>query len=343
MKDLCEVINKYIKLGESIVAATIFNTSGSSPRTSGAKMIILEDGSIFGTIGGGRLEADVQKKAEEVLKKRQSEIMEFSLKGMKDTDMICGGDVQVLVEYIDASEEQTVKVYEETEKSIRNKGKAFFITEFTEFNKNTLHYLVRENEHLNFNKNLDPKILEVLKKDDAKYRSLKFIAFNDKMFIIEPVSISDAVYIFGAGHVSQKLADLTKLVDFETFILDDREEFANKSRFPFADKVIVLNSFDEPFENISINKDSYLVIVTRGHEADLKVLRQALRSNTRYIGMIGSKKKRAELFSRLEKEGFTSEDFNRVHCPIGIEIYAETPEEIAVSITAELIKERAEK
>lgn len=342
MKDLYEKIYKLIKAGKNIVLATIYNSSGSSPRTSGAKMIILEDGSIFGTIGGGRMEAGVQQKAKEIFKRRQYEILQFSLKGIKDTDMICGGDVQILLEYMDAAEEQTQKIYEQSEKCVKNSENAIFITEITKGTKSTAHYVFSEKQEENINKEIDSRILESLRKD-SRFRSLKCIAFDDKIFILEPVYLNDKVYIFGAGHVSKKLAELTKLVEFQTIVLDDREEFANRDRFPLSDKVMVLDSFDDPFKDISIDSESYMVIVTRGHETDFKVLRKALKSKAGYIGMMGSRRKRIELFKKLEMEGFTEEDFKRVHCPIGIEIYAETPEEIAVSIAAELIKVRSGK
>lgn len=340
MNSLFNKIHTLLKAGQSIVAATIYSSSGSSPRTSGAKMIVLEDESIFGTIGGGRMEAEVQQKAKNIFKSKQgSEILEFNLNGTEDTDMICGGDVRILLEYVDASDEKTRKIYKQIEDCTRNNEAAVYITEFTEDKKSTKHYVVNEDIG---NSNLDPRIIELLKKEGS-FRSLKFAAFDNKRFILEPASISDTVYIFGAGHVSKKLAEVTKMTDFKTVVLDDRKEFANKQRFPDADRIVVLASIDEPFKDINIDKNSYIVIVTRAHASDLKVLRQALKSKAGYIGMMGSKRKKLQLLSKLEQEGFSSEDFNRVHCPIGIEIDAETPEEIAISIAAELIKVRAEK
>ena len=149
------------------------------------------------------------------------------------------------------------------------------------------------------------------------------------------------VYLFGAGHVSLQTAILAKRVGFETVVLDDRMEFANRCRFSDADDVRVLASFEQAFEGLEIHADSYLVILTRGHLHDKTVLQQALKTPAGYIGMIGSRKKRDAVYRALEKEGFSSADFEKVHCPIGLSIGAQSPEEIAVSIVAEMIHARS--
>jgi xanthine dehydrogenase accessory factor len=158
-----------------------------------------------------------------------------------------------------------------------------------------------------------------------------------------PVGSDGTVYIFGAGHCGEKLARIVHTVGFETVVIDDREEFANAARIPEADEILVPEKLDAPFDSIVFGPDSYIVIVTRGHVHDELVLRRALRTNAGYIGMIGSKNKRETIYRHLTADGFTSSDIERVHSPIGIDIGAETPEEIAVSITAELIKVRAAK
>lgn len=136
---------------------------------------------------------------------------------------------------------------------------------------------------------------------------------------------------------------MTKFVGFRTVVLDDREEFANREILSSADRIVVLRSFDEAMKDLDIDEESYLVIVTRGHLHDKTVLGQALRTRARYIGMIGSRTKRDATYEVLTKEGFTAGDFARVRAPIGLNIGAETPEEIAISIVAELIQARAGK
>jgi xanthine dehydrogenase accessory factor len=149
------------------------------------------------------------------------------------------------------------------------------------------------------------------------------------------------VYLFGAGHVSLQVARLAKIVDFHTVVLDDRHEFANRERFAGADDIQVLSSFEEACGDLDIDADSCLVILTRGHLHDKTVLRQALGTQAGYIGMIGSRRKRDLIYTALRAEGFSAGDLNKVHCPIGLAIGAQTPEEIAVSIVAELIRFRA--
>jgi xanthine dehydrogenase accessory factor len=137
------------------------------------------------------------------------------------------------------------------------------------------------------------------------------------------------------------VAPLAKKVHFKVVIIDDREIFANRERFPEADEVIV-SEFEKCFDRLNIGDSSYIVIVTRGHLYDGIVLEQAVESKARYIGMIGSRKKIRTLYQSLMKKGIVKETLGLVHAPIGIDINSETPEEIAVSIVAELIKVRGE-
>ena len=176
---------------------------------------------------------------------------------------------------------------------------------------------------------------------DASSTQPTVVDHEGERFFIEPLSSEGTVYIFGAGHIGQKLAPLTKFVGFRTVVLDDREEFANRELLGPADRIVVLSSFDDAMRDLTIDEESYLVIVTRGHVHDKTVLGQALRTRARYIGMIGSRKKRDATYEVLAREGFTTRDLARVHSPIGLSIGAETPEEIAMSIAGELIAARA--
>ena len=141
---------------------------------------------------------------------------------------------------------------------------------------------------------------------------------------MEPIRNAGTVFLFGAGHVSQQIARLTDMLGFKTVVIDDRPAFANQERFPEAE-VVVIDTF-QSLQELAINRDSYLVIVTRGHLHDSIVLEQVLPMDAVYIGMIGSKKKRDTLFKALEGKGFSPADLRRVYSPIGINIYAETPE-----------------
>ena len=159
--------------------------------------------------------------------------------------------------------------------------------------------------------------------------------------LVEPVFSEPVVYIFGAGHVSRQLAPLVRRVAFKVVVIDDRDVFANRERFPEADEVIV-SEFEHCFDRLKIDDSSFIVIVTRGHLYDGYVLEQAVKTRARYVGMIGSKKKIRILFQHLMEKGVHRDTLDRVCAPIGLDINSETPEEIAVSIVAQLIKVRGE-
>jgi len=156
---------------------------------------------------------------------------------------------------------------------------------------------------------------------------------------VEPIAPTPTVYLFGAGHISFTLAKISKLLDFRTVVIDDRKDFAVKERFPDADLILV-EDFENVFSKINIDKRSYIVITTRSHHEDERVLGRAILTPAKYIGMIGSKTKFKTLFDNLIARGVESQVLDKVHSPIGLEIHAETPEEIAVSIMAEIVKVR---
>ena len=159
---------------------------------------------------------------------------------------------------------------------------------------------------------------------------------------VEDFKTSTQAFLFGGGHIAKALDPVLRHVDFDVTIIDDREEYANSERFPEAVKNVVCDTFDNCFDEIDVDEDSFMVIITRGHRGDLQVLRQALRKPHAYLGMIGSRRKNALLFEQLEKEGFTQEELAGVYTPIGLDIKSETPEEIAISIVGEMIRVRAE-
>lgn len=159
--------------------------------------------------------------------------------------------------------------------------------------------------------------------------------------IIEALRISPPLYIFGAGHVSQFIAKIAKMVGFYVAVIDDRSEFANNERFPDVDEIHV-ESFHDVFNNLQFTGNEYIVIVTRGHQYDTDVLKNSLKKETRYVGMIGSKGKVKMVLEHMKEIGFDPEAVDNVHSPIGLSISAETPQEIAISIVAELIKIRRE-
>lgn len=258
-----------LEQGRDFVIAKVVDTHGSTPRKKGAWMLMKDDGTTAGTVGGGRLEAETEKICRETFKtKEKSQIFHFTLNADEQgaLDMQCGGDTDIQIQYIDAAHPEE------------------FVEEF---------------------------------------------------------GLATTAYIFGAGHVGLALEPVLRYVNFQTVVLDDREDYANRERFPQADEVKVISDFQHAFEGLELNNNSYIVIVTRGHAGDYDVLKDALKQPSAYVGMIGSKRKNAVLFDKLREEGYSEEDIARIHAPIGLPIQAETPEEIAISITAEMIQVRA--
>ncbi len=346
MKEIMLKGKELLEQGESFVMATVVTHAGSTPRETGTRMIIRSSGDIFGTVGGGLVEANVQKKAKEVFQSQSAIIQNFNLNKAEaaQLDMICGGNLTVFLAYVDAGKKENLDVYKAILDSIDKKQNRWLVTLLPADNKETvLQQCVVDSDGIvagNLKNDLD-ELKEFVFKTKT---NTTFTNSANQKYAIEPIVNLSKVYICGAGHVSYKLAPLLNYVGFYTVVLDDRKEFANKDRFFTADEVIVLESFDSIFSKLAIDQDAYIVIVTRGHQHDKTVLAQALRTDAYYIGMIGSKGKRDEIYRRLmSEEGFTKEDIERVYSPIGLDIRGETPEEIGVSITAEMIKVRAEK
>jgi xanthine dehydrogenase accessory factor len=331
--------------GEDLVLATVLSKSGSAPCLAGAKMVVRADGSSIGTVGGGVLEAAAQKKGTQVFKSGVAEFLSFDLSGedAASMQMICGGNVKLLVDYIPASP-QNIEMFCKLRDALHVGEKCYLVASLGKIGGekwHTIRCLVLEDGSLTGEFPYPQPWLDML--IENAYRSTYPVVqtIEEEQFVIERCFVPSTVFIYGAGHVSQQVALLAEMVGFQTVVLDDRSEYVNRERFPKADSVKVLDSFEECFAGLNPDGDSYVVIVTRGHRHDKTVLAQALRTKAGYIGMMGSRRKREELFKVLQQEGFSAEALARVHCPIGLDIKAATTAEIAVSIIAELIQIRA--
>ncbi|MDD2734025.1 MAG: XdhC family protein [Desulfuromonadaceae bacterium] len=332
--------------GEDFALVTVLSKSGSAPCLAGAKMVVRADGSSIGTVGGGVLESAAQKRAARVFKSRVAEVLAFDLSGADaaSMQMICGGNVKLLVDFIPASP-LNIEMFRKLRDALQNGEKCYLVASLGavgDKKHQTARSLVLEDGSLTGEFPYPREWLHLL--IEKAYRSTYPVVetIEGEQFVIERCFIPSTVYIYGAGHVSQQVALLAEMVDFRTVVLDDRSEYANRERFPQADSILVLDNFEECFAGLEPDGDSYVVIATRGHQHDKTVLTQALRTRAGYIGMMGSHRKRKELFKVLQREGFSDEALERVHCPIGLDIKAATTSEIAVSIIAELIRIRAE-
>ena len=348
MTDLFTEILQCLERGEPVVVATVAGHSGSTPRTSGSKMVVHGDERISGTVGGGALEGDVIRSAMNLFATRRGAILFYDLNettATHDLDLVCGGRMHVFLEYVPA-DPLTIDVYRTLLDSITSSRRAL------------LAALLRgDDDHLEVTRSVftadglpvDPvlegipeskELKEALAAVDPDDAASLLPLGSDRLFI-EPVIPPDKVYLVGAGHVSLEVAWLTARLGFRTVVIDDRAEFASKERFPMAETVRVCPDFDDVFEGFPMGDDSYIVILTRGHRYDQKTLAQALASDAGYIGMIGSARKRDTIYRGLSDDGVDPSEFERVHCPVGLDIEAETPAEIAVSIAGQLIEHRA--
>ena len=318
--------------GESAVLGAVVHSSGSAPRTSGARMLVKHDGTIVGSIGGGSVEGSCQARAKKMLE--QSEhfaLLDFELAdgSAAQAGMVCGGSVSVLLVNVGP---QSLPLFEKLLEAYRHGRPSLLVTALPENGlPPLLHFIGGEDDS-----GLPAGLRETVLK---KYRRVPFLFdFDHQKYFIEPLIHPGTVYLVGAGHVALATASCAAFAGFEIVVMDDREEFANSERYPQAREVRVLASFDNCLKQLG--RDDYVVIVTRGHLHDRDVLAQALLTNAGYIGMIGSRNKRAAVYRSLQDMGFSEADLQRTHCPIGLSIGAETPEEIAISIVAELIEAR---
>ena len=346
MIKLLQSICHRVEEGENLVLATVIGHSGSTPRSVGTKMVVRPDGAIIGTIGGGLVEFHAQKLAREVFKtgKALTETVDFTGADAAATDqMICGGRMEILLELIIAGPEN-LKELQDLIVALQKGHKGFLIKvlDTTGDAVRRMEWCLVHNDSVTLGTFPCPaSLITTLTCEATKAKQPLAVTVADKRYFVEPAVLPGTVYLFGAGHVSRPVAELASIVDFQTVVVDDRQEFANAERFPRADRVKVIPSFHQAFDGLEIDRDSYLVILTRGHLHDKTVLEQALKSDAGYIGMIGSRRKRDLIYQELLGKGFTRSELERVHAPIGLAIGAATPEEIAVSIVAELIQVRA--
>lgn len=338
MKKLFRKMLERLASGESVVLASIVASSGSTPRGSGARMVVCADGESFGTIGGGAVEYEAQKLAKEVLESKQSYTKGFNLSPnqVADLGMVCGGDVTVYFQYFSGGDKGQIDLLQKIVEILDRNIDSWLITETTDEVAWELAVYVKGEGIIGSDRIKEKDIMPLLDR-----RSV-WKVHNGRKYYIEPLVKSGKVCVFGGGHVAQELVPVLVHLGFRCVVIEDRPEFAAKSLFPQAE-AIYLGDFNNIGASVEIESNDYVVIMTRGHMHDYKVLAQALRTEALYIGVIGSKTKVAATFKRLvEEDKFTQADLQRIVTPIGLEIKAETPAEIAISIAGQLIQVRAE-
>ncbi|OPY79549.1 MAG: putative xanthine dehydrogenase subunit A [Syntrophorhabdus sp. PtaU1.Bin153] len=329
--NLYETMGLYLAEGKAGMVATVVKKTGAAPRDEGAKMFVGEDKKSYGTVGGGRVEADVYDEALRLMGTGESKILHFRMdaKAVADDGMLCGGNVDVLLEPL-------LGVHKEVYEGIRHcetRGRKAVVV--TRFSSGSLSKTLLDTYGSMWGDTVPDGELEGF----IRFLEEKKVRLIGDDLVVEPVSVAPVLYIFGGGHVSQFLSKVAKMVDFNVIVIDDRAEFANRERFPDADSVVV-EDFRKVFDRLEFTGNEYAVIVTRGHAHDAAVLEEILKRKTRYAGMIGSRRKVKMVLQHLREKGADPEALGKVHSPIGLEIHSETPQEIAISIVAELIKVR---
>ena len=340
MKKLIEQLCSSLSGGEDLVLITISSQSGSTPRLAGAKMIIHRDGRIAGTIGGGLVEAQAMKEARNCFTEGHSlrRIFDLSNSDAAVTDMICGGKLELFLEFIRADEENIAAFSALLE--AMTSGRRVTLVSSLDFDSDNRRFVIDHQGRVLHDKVPDG-LLAAVKQIRSSTSAATLIDYAGREYLVSYFAVGGNLFLVGAGHVAACTAEAAARVGFRVIVIDDRIEFANRDRFPLADEVKVISSFTDCFNGYDLDEDSYLVIVTRGHMHDMEVLDQALRTRAGYIGMIGSRKKRNTIYAHLMDKGITEAQLEQVRCPIGMAIEADTPEEIAVSIVGELIYQRA--
>jgi xanthine dehydrogenase accessory factor len=311
---------------------TVVEKTGAAPREKGAKMFVGADGAILGTVGGGSVEAFACDEALKLRGRNEPVLMPYVMAGknVEDEGMLCGGDVMLLFEPVPARHRE---LYEKVSLFEKKGRKGIVMTRYRggPYGKALLD---EQGNHTGDGGNMVPaEGLDVLMGRRGPF------LWGD--FVVEPIEPTANLIIFGGGHVSLFLSRTAKMVHFNVTVVDDREDFANADRFPEADSIVV-GGFGPVFGRLQFTEETYVVIVTRGHRYDALVLEECMKRPGRYIGMIGSSRKVAMVRDHLRGKGFSAVDLDKVYAPIGLDIHSETPEEIAVSIAAQLIQVRGE-
>jgi xanthine dehydrogenase accessory factor len=345
MNPIPETAARLLDEGQAFVLATIVSRHGSTPRTAGTRMIVTADGRIRGTIGGGLVEANVIEAAGGVLQSKRPLLMPFDLtrSEVAAMDMICGGRLDVLLECVQPGS-PAAGVLRGWRDAIGRREACQLVTVIRFAGAavvDTDHLLIQDRRVVVGGRSLPDDALERILDEGEGAAGLRSVALGGDLAVVETVLPGEIVYLFGGGHVAHSTSRLAAFAGFRVVVVDDRSEFANRERFPDAEEVRVVPDFGVALNGCRHDTEAFVVILTRGHLHDKTVLAQALRTDAGYIGMIGSRRKRDQIYAALGQEGFTEADLQRVSSPIGLPIGAETPEEIAFSIVAELIQVRA--
>ncbi len=335
MKKIFSELYDELNKGRDAVLVELTASSGSTPRGAGAKMLVFSnksDKKSIGTIGGGKVEFLCIQAAKRAFIQKNSFIKGYDLsqRDVEDVGMICGGNVEASFKYFSKTDIPFVKHVLEL---INENASAWLITRISNYSIDMGTY--DENNGIMFITSLNDTEIKGLLNNKYSF------VYNGEKYFIEPLSEKGKVFVFGAGHVSRELVPLIEHVGFKTVVYEQRKELIDSCTFS-SDTEICNGEYGNIDKYTKLNENDYAVVMTSGHKADFEVLEQILRKKLNYVGVIGSRNKIAITRKRLLEAGIEESEIDKLHTPIGLAIKAETPAEIAVSITAELILHRAE-
>ncbi len=330
MKALFAALRNALSQGDPTVLITVIASSGSTPRGAGARMLVAGGGLLAGTIGGGAVEGRCIALARELLEQNTSAPYRLALELTQNAElgMACGGLVEVYFLPFTPGDPAVLALCRDMERRFEEGSPFWLATPLCPGEALTLWPPRPEEASA-----LPPELDWALAQTDKPY-----FMWEDRWFC-EELLAAGIVYIFGGGHVAQALVPVLTGVGFACAVLEDREEFSRPELFPLARSVRKID-FSKVLESVPITADDYVCIMTRGHRDDLLIQAQVLRSPARYLGLIGSAAKSATVQAALREMGFTQEDLKRIVNPIGIPLGGNSPAEIAISITAQLIRFR---
>ena len=345
MKDVFRETIKQLDNKESIVIATVIRTKGSTPQKPGAKLLVKQDGSGIGTLGGGCVEGDIWFAAKQLMNRKGSvEYREYELNEdlAAEDGLVCGGTMYFLIDPV-YDPEDYLPYANEINQAYEGKSAVALatVTKSDSSNKAKIgnKLLIRQDN------TTDGTLGNTILDEDAFNRAKSLMIYGRNEYVIsdsgieyfiEAYTTPPQLVLCGGGHVSRALAHLAKPLGFQLFITDDREEFVDKERFPEADQLVALKP-EDALSELPINSNTFVVIATRGHRYDNTALLAAAKTTASYVGLLGSKRKTILIYEDLIKAGLDLERIRSIRSPIGLDITARTPEEIAISIMAEIL------
>lgn len=335
MRELFRLLGETLENGSDAVLVSVVASSGSTPRGSGARMLITDKGRLRGTIGGGAVEYRSEQMAAEVLKNKCSFVENFRLNAedVAKLGMICGGAVDVYFRYIPAGDGETLALTRRIEELFARGEQCWLLCRLEAGSAGEMAVYGAESGF--FGAEVPAAIVEQLGSKPAQ------LSIDGATYYTEELLRPGRVFVFGGGHVAQELVPALARVGFRCVVIEDRPDFAKPELFHGVEETRLIEVSQLPEIAKEVGEHDYVCIMTRGHKDDFEVQRWILGTKARYIGVIGSANKKKGVFERLRAFGYTDEDFARVTAPIGLDIGGETPAEIAVSITAQLIMVRA--